>query len=149
MPQTGDKRVTSPERFIAAMTDFPNPGGLAKLMALYADEAIFEDPLQRIDGRSSIENAFARFIGLTERMEVQLLRAIHDEASASLVWRMRLVTRRGPTIVIEGSTWADFESGRVVWHRDYWDTFETLGLTFPSLASALRAIRGGPRASGG
>lgn len=146
MSQNEDTRVTSPRRFIDAMTDFPHPGGLAKLMSLYAEEAVFEDPLQRIDGRASIERAFVRFVGLAETMDVHLLRSMHDARAASLVWRMRLVTRRGPAIVIEGSTWADFSGEKVVWHRDYWDTFETLGLTFPSLASALRAVRGGPRA---
>jgi hypothetical protein len=138
----------SPQRYITAMAEFAKPEGLSRLMSLYADDAVFEDPIQRIDGRPRIERAFKAFLGLAETMDVILLRSLADESSASLLWRIRLVTRRGPSIVIEGSTWADFRDGRVVWHRDYWDTFETLGLTFPSLASALRKLRGTPRMSG-
>ena len=88
MSQNEDTRVTSPRRFIDAMTDFPNPGGLAKLMSLYAEEAVFEDPLQRIDGRASIERAFVRFVGLAETMDVHLLRSMHDARAASVLRSM-------------------------------------------------------------
>lgn len=143
-----EQSANSPQRFIAAMVDFPKPGGLERLMACYADDAVFEDPIQRIDGRARIEKAFRTFIHYAESMDVILLRTMSDESSASLVWRIRGVPKRGPALMIEGSTWADFKDGKVVWHRDYWDTFETMGLSFPSLAAALRKLRGAPRMSG-
>jgi hypothetical protein len=138
----------SPQRFIAAMVDFPKPGGLSRLMSLYAEDAIFEDPLQRFEGRARIEQAFKQFLDLGESMDVILLRSMHDDAAVSLLWRIRVKPKHAPAIVIEGSTWADFKDDKIVWHRDYWDTFETLGLSFPSLATALRKLRGAPRMSG-
>lgn len=118
------------------------PGEVEALAALYADDAVFEDPFQRIVGRPAIEAAFRAFQGIAKSLRIDVLRSSVVGEDVFLTWRMRLVPRMGPAIVMEGATYARLEKGRLALHRDYWDTVETLGLSMPLLPRMLRAVTG-------
>ncbi|MFO0695134.1 MAG: nuclear transport factor 2 family protein [Polyangiales bacterium] len=116
------------------------PDEVEALAALYADDAVFEDPWQRIVGRAAIERAFRIFLGVSKSLRIGVLRSSVVGEDVFLTWRMRLVPRVGPAIVMEGATYARLVDGRVTLHRDYWDTVETVGLSMPLLPRMFRAL---------
>lgn len=123
----------------------PSRDGVAELLADYADDAVFEDPFQRIGGRVAIERAFRSMVRAARSMRIQTSDLVASTDTVWFAWRFELALRRGPTLVVEGATVFRLKGDRVVHHRDYWDTVESLGLSMPGLkALAHRMLRRSP-----
>ena len=121
------------------------PERLARLDDLYSAHALFKDPFTEVRGVAAIRQVFVHmFDALEEPRFVVSLRMTQD-THAFLVWQFHFRLRRwsaGVEQCIHGATLVQFDSnGRVVLHRDYWDTAEELYQKLPILGPFMRWLR--------
>lgn len=117
---------------------------VARLLADYGDDAVFEDPFQKVRGKPKVEKAFRQMVRAARAMRIETSDMVASADRVWLAWRFDFTPRRGPTLVIEGATLFRIRDGKVVHHRDYWDTVETLGLSFPGLKTLTKRLFGLP-----
>lgn len=118
-----------------------------KLVEIYTKQVTFIDPLHRIEGRKALEAYFG-----TLYENVTSCRFIfHDRQrqgdTAFITWTMELVHPRldgGQTVTVEGCSRLDFAddgSGRVIYHRDYFDAGAMLYERLPVIGTAVRYVK--------
>lgn len=118
-----------------------------KLVEIYTDEVVFIDPLHRIEGSKAL---VAYFDALYESV-TSCGFIFHDRQrqgdTAFVTWTMKLVHPRldgGQTVNVEGCSRLDFAddgSGRVTYHRDYFDAGAMLYERLPVIGTAVRYIK--------
>jgi steroid Delta-isomerase len=118
------------------------------LKELYAPDAYFKDPFNEVRGIDNIVKIFSHMFVQIERPRFEVISAIHgqdDNANEAFLvwlfyWKKDAQGRQAPPI--RGSSHVKFDSsGRVSFHRDYWDAAEELYETVPILGSVLRLIK--------
>ncbi len=125
------------------------PDTVGVIRELYADHAWFKDPFNEVHDSAAIERIFAHmFEQLVEPRFVIVERTLEGR-DAWLAWNLDYRVRAaGPQRRIHGASHLVFgEDGRVLRHRDYWDTAEELYESVPLLGSVLRMIKSRLRAS--
>jgi hypothetical protein len=117
------------------------PETLKKIDQIYAPDATFRDPFNRVCGSDSIRLVYQHmFEQLVEPRFVIITKLIQGPA-AFMTWQF-LFNLRGKAYVIEGGTHFSIDDlGLIVEHRDYWDAAQELYEKIPLLGSVLRALR--------
>lgn len=136
-----DERV---RRLVAAYDALDASGSrLSALLALYAEDARFADPFNRVQGRAAIARIFEHM-----HTQVRAPRFVVTEAACQgdLAWlRWDFVFDaggRGGTRRIDGVSRIAFDArGQVADHLDFWDPAAQLYESVPVLGALLRAIR--------
>jgi hypothetical protein len=111
--------------------------------AVYAPEAYLNDTLVGITGARRIEAYFADTAGKSERLEVTFL----DRAPIGIDWyvRWRMLVKAGgindgEPVITYGVTQLRFDGdGRVLLHKDFWDSGTGLYEQLPVLGRLVRA----------
>lgn len=109
----------------------PTRDTVSALLADYADDVVFEDPFNVVRGKPAVEKAFRNMVRVARSIRIVTADRVESIDRVWFSWRFDFTPRRGPTFVIEGATLFRIRDGRVIHHRDYWDTLETLGLSMP------------------
>jgi len=113
--------------------------------AVYAPEAYLNDTLVGITGARRIEAYFADTASKSERLEVTFL----DRAPVGIDWYVRwrmLVTvdgiNDGEPVITYGVTQLRFDAdGRVLLHKDFWDSGTGLYEQLPVLGTIVGRVR--------
>lgn len=113
---------------------------LARLSDLYDDGVVFQDPLQRLEGRDAFMEMNRRIARRARRMAFELEDAVAVDDRIFLTWRMVYAPKVGPTMRFDGATHLRLSDGRVVHHRDYWDLIGDVTAAIPGVGRAWRAI---------
>ncbi len=114
---------------------------LPELLAHYADDLVFRDPIQTLQGRE----AFARMNrSLAERSRAFRFE-LHDAAGAGPVvflrWTMHMTPKLGREMNVEGVSYLRTnDAGLVVEHVDYWDLPTFFASAVPGGAAVLRTL---------
>lgn len=128
-------------RFYQSMT----PESLGELDAYYTGDAYFKDPFNEVRGVEPIRAIFAKMFRQVEEPRFKVTETIGDENGLVLVWEMtfRMKSVRPTEVqVIRGVSHLRFaESGKVTYHRDYWDTGEELYSKLPVIGAFARLFR--------
>ena len=139
-PITTDPRV---QRVIAAFEAL-SPGDLERLGAYYTEDARFKDPFNEVQGLPAIRAVFAHMFVALEAPRFVVTEAIVQGDQCFLVWdflfRFRRFSRE-PQTVRGGSHLKFAPDGRVVLHRDYWDTAEELYEKLPAVGALMRWLK--------
>ncbi len=126
---------------LAAWYETLTPESLARVGEHYAANAWFKDPFNEASGLEEIRRVFAHmFEALAEPHFAVHERVVNDEgALLTWVFSFRL---RGRALHVRGASHLKFNSrGKVVYHRDYWDTGEELYAKLPVLGALMRWLR--------
>lgn len=112
----------------------------------YDQNAVFQDPVHQIKGTNAIR---AYYTGLYENVEA--IRFEYKNSSevnnlVTLEWRMFLKTpslNSGKELTVDGVSLIRFsqESGKVIYHRDYFDMGEFVYERVPVLSSIVGFIK--------
>jgi len=123
-------------------------GDLRQLDAVFAPDALFADPFNRVRGPAAIRRIFEHMFRHWPQARFDVLESCAQEDRAFLRWTFRPDPSR--PLSIEGLSRVEFDSaGRAVSHRDYWDSaselYAHLPLTGPPTRWLLRRSQAEPR----
>lgn len=120
-----------------------DPQGVHRTGDYYADDAAFKDPFNEVRGIAAIRHVYARMFEQVDAPRFVVSRRIEQGDEAVLIWDMRFRFKGDRAEqTIHGSTHLVFDaSGKVVRHRDYWDTAEELYAKLPVLGTLMRWLR--------
>jgi len=116
------------------------PETIPGISKLYHEDAKFRDPFNDVRGHQAIAAVFEHMFETTEDPGFLIVSTQKEGNIAWVSWifNFRL---RGKALSIEGVTRLDFgPDGRVVIHRDYWDSMD-LFIYFPLLGTLLRYLK--------
>jgi steroid Delta-isomerase len=122
-----------------------SPADLDRMADVYAAGAYFRDPFNEVRGLPAIREIFAGMFANLADSRFTILETVADEHGALLTWDMTFrVPKWKPETVqtIHGASHLKFDvAGKVVYHRDYWDTGEELYAKLPLIGPVIRSLR--------
>lgn len=117
------------------------PQTLPTLAALYAEDARFRDPFNRVQGRAAITAIFRHMFTQVETPRFVVTEQIAEGTQAFLVWEFHFL-RGGEPLCIHGGSHLKFNAdGLVAEHRDYWDAAEELYARLPLIGPLMRWLQ--------
>jgi len=142
----------SPEeaRAIAAFTDFVRIMDAETIaqraLEVYAENAYFNDTVKELSGSAVIGAYLAESLEATEEVKVEVVDVARSGIDYYYRWVMDIKFRN-----LNGGEWTSSEGmsqirfnpqGRVVLHRDFWDSAGGLFAYMPVVGSLLKWIKG-------
>ncbi len=125
------------------------PAAINRLGDFYAADAQLKDPFNDVSGVPAIQAVLRRMFEQVEAPCFRFGNSLVQGDEAMLIWDfsyrlplpLRLLARRG-TYGMHGVSHLRFDTaGKVVYHRDYWDTAEELYEKLPGVGSLMRGLR--------
>lgn len=116
------------------------PSLVDELGALYDEEVVFRDPLQRLEGREAFVEMNRRFVRHSRVLKIALHQSVASGNDLFLTWTMDYARKRGPTVSLEGVTHLRLKNSRIAYHRDYWDLLSTVLAIIPGLGRVYRSL---------
>ena len=111
----------------------------------YAENAYFKDPFNEVRGLVPIQRIFAHMFRQVSEPRFVVCERVVDEQGAVLVWELHFRVRLwggGESQIMRGVSHLKFDaSGKVVWHRDYWDAAEELYAKLPLIGCLMRGLK--------
>ncbi|WP_455553642.1 nuclear transport factor 2 family protein [Comamonas kerstersii] len=128
------------------------PQSLDSLKACYAPQARFKDPFNDVQGIERIAQVFEHMFSTVDAPRFQVTEQLLQGQQAFLAWefhfRMRRWRKAQPQC-IRGGTFLRLDArGKVLEHRDYWDSAEELYEKLPVLGALMRWLRKAGSATG-
>lgn len=93
---------------------------------LYAADATFEDPIQKVRGRKAIVGMYQDMVKIFPELSAVMKREVRNEHVHVAEWDMTFKAKYWPkAITISGTTWLEVDSkGMILSHKDYWDLWQ-------------------------
>lgn len=116
---------------------------VAQLREYYAADAYFKDPFNEVRSAPAIQAIFSRMYEQLDAPRFKVRQSVREGNEAFLIWDLEFRLRgRAKSESIHGVSHLRFgDDGKVIWHRDYWDTAEELYQKIPLLGSFFRWLR--------
>ena len=111
---------------------------------LYHQDAVFVDPLVRLEGVSEIRRYFGKVYGIADFVSFTLNRTYQVDSTVILFWTMQFSNRklaRGERISLDGVSECRFEGDKLVSHVDFYDTAQMVYYHVPVIGSVLGALK--------
>lgn len=130
------------QRYFAGMT----PDSVRELTrSVYAPQAYLNDTLVGIDGADRIEAYFSHTMERARLLNVEFLERAPAGTDWYVRWRMTVAAdglNGGEEVVTYGVTQFRFDAdGRVLIHKDFWDSGTGLHEQLPVIGGAVRRVR--------
>ncbi len=121
------------------------PESIARFPEFYSGDAYFKDPFNEVRGVAAIQRIFTHLFEQVDEPRFVVSEKVVDENGVMLVWvfhyRAKLLGKCGAQ-VMRGVSHLKFDaSGRVNFHRDYWDAAEELYMKLPAIGMLMRGLR--------
>ena len=110
---------------------------------IYSADAYFKDPFNEVKGVGAITAIFEHMFIKVDKPTFVVTASITQGNEAFLVWDFHL-RFKGETVArkIHGSSHLRFDaSGKIAYHRDYWDAAEELYEKLPIVGSVMRFLK--------
>lgn len=117
---------------------------LELLNEVYADNIVFEDPLHRIEGLPALTEYFANMYENLNQGQFEIHTSFEQDNQASVYWVMTFSHKKikqGQSLKVNGNTYLEFENGKVVYHRDYFDAGEMIYQHLPVFGTVINLIK--------
>lgn len=122
-----------------------SPERVSRLGELYADQVYFKDPFNEVHTLAQVQAIFKHMYLALEQPRFVVTNRIQDGQQCFVIWNFEFYFKRRPAAglqTIRGGSHIRFdESGRVVYHRDYWDAAEELYEKLPVLGGLMRWLK--------
>lgn len=133
------------DRFRALLSDFRAPDFRERIREVYAEETYFDDTLKTIRDVAELERYLAASADAVEVGTVEFLDLVAANGDYYFRWEMTLEFKKlakGETHRSVGMTHIRFDrDGKVVLHKDFWDSTSGLFEHVPGLGWALRKAK--------
>jgi steroid delta-isomerase len=119
------------------------PQRVAEIGEYYAEDAYFKDPFNEVHRVEEIRAIFARMFEQLAAPRFRVLGRIFEGDQGFLIWDMEFRLRGQQQVrCIHGVSHLRFDvTGKVAYHRDYWDTAEELYERLPLLGVFMRWLK--------
>jgi limonene-1,2-epoxide hydrolase len=99
----------------------------AHLFPYYHDDIVFEDIIQRLEGKVEFMAMCGRLANRCEQLNMDILSIVMDHREVFFQWKMMMSFKRFPTNTLYGCTKLTFgEDNRIIYQRDYFDLWGTI-----------------------
>ena len=119
-------------------------GNTDALAPLYSDDVYFEDPSHGIQGKAALLERFQQLYSNVESCSFRFHQTLDTGGEIFLAWTM-ILRQRGPTrgeaVRVEGASFLKIRSGRISYHRDYFDLGAFVYENVPVLGSIIKRIK--------
>ncbi|MBN8475399.1 MAG: nuclear transport factor 2 family protein [Sulfuritalea sp.] len=121
-----------------------SPATVDRVPDFYAANAEFKDPFNEVRGTEAIARIFGHMFTQVDEPRFVIDSRFSGEDGVMLLWDFHFRTRgrRPQAIRVRGASHLRFDAaGKVVLHRDYWDTAEELYAKLPLLGAPMRFLQ--------
>lgn len=120
-----------------------SPESVTLINELYDADAYFKDPFNEVLGRTAVMKIFQHMFKQVDSPRFVIKQTILQDADAFIVWNFEFRMRSKTTSqCIHGSSHLRFNpDGKVIYHRDYWDSAEELYEKIPLLGNLMRFLK--------
>ena len=112
---------------------------LPELVALYADDFLFEDPMQTLRGRTAFEKFNRRLLGMVRDISVTVKDVVDHDDAFFATWTLHFTPRLGLPFTFEGASHLRVRGGKIVYQRDYFDLLGSLASPVPAVPRFVRS----------
>ncbi len=107
------------------------------LFPYYHDDIIFEDIIQRVDGKAEFMEMCKRLSNRCEKIDMDILSIVMDGKQVFFEWKMVMSFKKWPTNALYGCTRLTLaDDNRIIFQRDYFDLWGTILNGIPLLRKA-------------
>jgi limonene-1,2-epoxide hydrolase len=97
------------------------------LFPYYHDDIVFEDIIQRIEGKTEFIAMCNRLAQRCEQLNMDILSIVKDENQVFFQWKLVMTFKRWPSNAVYGCTRLTLgEDNRITTQRDYFDLWGTI-----------------------
>ena len=128
----------------AAYFEVIAPDTLDELAALLADDVVFIDPFNRLEGKEAMIGVFAIMFETMQKPKFDVLDIALSDKAAFLKWRMTGTVNAAPTMpfdIVGMSEIVFDDNGKVILHHDHWDSASQLLAHLPYIGWVTRRIQ--------
>jgi len=123
-----------------------NKNTVDKLDEYYDKDAVFQDPVSRNEGIEKIKRYYAHQYENVKSIRFDFSSIIREGDTQSAVWVMKVehpAINNGKEFTLDGHSLIRFnlQTGKVVFHRDYFDMGEFVYEKIPVLGSIIRFVK--------
>jgi ketosteroid isomerase-like protein len=138
------EKETVARRFAEAIEAINRDGeaALPLLEELYHEEVQFQDPIQKVHGRTAFIEANRRLLRRAKSLTFNLGTAVEQDGNLFVVWTMTFEPKMGPRMVFDGATHITHRQERIVYQRDYWDLLSSAADAVPAVGLVYRGLIG-------
>tara|TARA_B100000674_G_C37874616_1_gene931331 strand:- start:163 stop:627 length:465 start_codon:yes stop_codon:yes gene_type:complete len=112
---------------------------LGEIHSLFDSSAIFKDPFNFVQGHDAIEKIFKKLLSDYPKTSFKVKDKQQDGEVAFMTWSF--MPNRDKDLTIEGASRVQFNSiGKIIEHRDYWDSASELFAKIPVLRTPFRLL---------
>ncbi len=119
------------------------PTSVGQIESLYAENTYFKDPFNEVQGALAVKAIFAHMFVKVDQPRFKIIATLEQGQEAFLTWDF-LLQFKGETVErkVHGSSHLRFNpEGKIVYHRDYWDTAEELYEKLPFVGGFMRFLK--------
>jgi steroid delta-isomerase len=126
---------------IALYFEALSAGTLQQLSDLYHPRACFKDPFNEVQGVAAIKKIFSHMYTQVKDPRFKIVSGLAQAELAWLEWDF-LFEKNDSTWTIRGASKLVLDSeGKIIYHRDYWDTGEELYAKLPIISWLIRLLQ--------
>jgi limonene-1,2-epoxide hydrolase len=93
----------------------------------YHDDIIFEDTIQRIEGKEEFTAMCHRLSNRCEQLNMDILSIVMDSHNVFFQWKMVMMFKKWPSTPLYGCTKLTLgDDNRIIYQRDYFDIWGTI-----------------------
>ena len=109
------------------------------LFPLYHDDIVFQDAIQRVEGREDFEAMCHRLTKRCRELSMRILDVSQDDRIIFVDWEMTMMFERYPSSTLYGCTKLTLDdAGLIVRQRDYYDLWGDIFDNIPRFAKIYR-----------
>ena len=145
--ETIDYKVSDPQVLTQEVVEtFENLAlsNIQSLRQIYTDDVCFEDPAHAIQGLDTLISYFESLYKNLEGCQFKFHKKMASSEDIFLSWTMLVKhkkIRHGEVIRVEGASYLKIRSGKVFYHRDYFDLGAMVYENVPLLGVLIRSIK--------
>ena len=145
-PQGDDDKMTTLRKNTDAYAGYFEaiaPDTLDDLAEMLADDVVFIDPFNRLEGRDAMVGVFGYMFETMREPRFEVLDVATSADRGYLKWRMTGIVNAAPKMPfdITGMSEVVFdEAGKVILHHDHWDSASQLLSHLPYIGWVTRRI---------
>ena len=114
---------------------------VVNLSEIYVDNALFKDPFNELNSLADIRKVFDEMFHKLENPKFIFIDQIESSDQIFLTWNF-VFSYSNKNFKIHGSTHLKVNTtGKITYHRDYWDVGEELLLKIPVVKSLYSLLR--------